>query len=266
MTAKIKKINIIFTLILGVILGFSATSQIKAISPSPTPTPEESVTTVPTKTVIDELKKIEQLKEKIATKVAEIRATDKGASGGVVKSITNSAITITTEKGEMNISYADDLQVFSSTEGGQIESSVKKIKEGDEISVFGYFDQTKTSLTAKYVYLPKKILYSIGKIVDIDKTNYTITVKEPQGNTIVDIEIYSKISLFTKGKGLVKIGFSKLKVGDSVHVMGTPNTKEENRLSALRIIDLTFDIPQTPTPTKEIEKEEATVTPLEKTQ
>lgn len=212
----------------------------------------------PSSTVIDKLKQIEILKEKIATKVAEIRAKEKGGAVGIVKSKMESKLNINTKTSDITIDYLDDTIFYNVSDTGKVSTNSSKIKEGDRIVAFGYFDDKKTTLTAKYIYLTPLTIHLIGKIADMDKTNYTITVKEAQGNMLVDIETYTKTYSLTAGK-LAKTGFSKLKAGDIVHINGIPNTKEENRLSATRIISPVFSQPATtsilsPTP-NESEKE-----------
>ncbi len=201
-------------------------------------------------TVIDKLKQIEILKEKIATKVAEIRASEKGGVLGVVKSVAKSKLNIKTKESEIIVDYLEDTIFYSLTDAEKTETSAAKIKEGEQITAFGYFDNTKTSLSAKYIYLTPLTIHLIGKITDINKEDFTITVKEPQGNMLIDIETTSKMLQISPDKKLAKIGFSKLKIGDITHITGTPNKKEENRLSATRIITVFLNLP-TATPKSE---------------
>lgn len=231
---------IVITVITIIIFNFGS-NRLLAASPA-----------TPSSTVIDKLKQIEILKEKIATKVAEIRASEKAGIYGTVKSATKSKLNIKTKTSETTVDYLDDAIFYSLTDTEKAEISASKIKEGDQIVAFGYFDNTKTTLSAKFIYLTPKTLHLIGKIADIDKEGYTITVKEPQGNMLVDIETYSKIYLLATDKKLAKGGFSKLKIGDIAHVAGIPNSKEENRLSATRIITLSINLP-TLTPKSEEE-------------
>lgn len=239
-----KKINfiIVITAITIIVSAFVPTNVLLAATEA-----------TPTSTVIDKLKQIEILKEKIATKVAEIRASEKAGVAGTVKSVSKSKLIIKTKTGDINVDYLDDTIFYNLSQSEKVETSASKIKEGAQIAAFGYSDNNKTSLSAKYIYLTTPTtVHLIGKIADVDKANFTITVKEPQGNTSVDIETYSKMSQITADNKLAKIGFSKLKIGDTAHIAGTPNPKEENRLSANRIITLSAN---TPTITEKSEEE-----------
>lgn len=202
-----------------------------------TPSPKEENPT-PSASVIDKLKKIEILKEKIATKVAEIRENEKKGAGGTIKTLTNSSFILSTKnKEDLNISFSEDTVFYTSTESGKSAISNRKLKEGDSVTVFGYFDAPKQLLSAKYIYYNKASERKTGKIANIDKENYNITLKFQQEEVIVDIETYSKIYTVSNSK-LSKSGFSKLKVGDLIYVFGSPNPKEENRISALRFFHL----------------------------
>ena len=223
---------------------FFSTSAVQAATPSAT-------------TFIDKLKQIEILKEKIATKVAELRKIEKGGIFGAVKSVSDTSITITSKSKELTISYAEDTVFFKMNDGIKSDpldsKQAKKLKPGEQIVALGYYDSTGTSLSTKYIYIYNPGVHIIGKIADKDRENYTITVKEPKGNTLVDIETYTKIYSFNKKTGLGRSGFSKLTQNDVVHLYASPNQKEENRVSAAKITSFTFGGNTSPTPTKEKE-------------
>ncbi len=235
------------------ILGATDSADIK-----PSPTSSNSAT------LIDKLKKIELLKEKIATKVSELRNKEKGAISGTVNKISGNSLSLTTITGEQSITILDDALIFTMADGTKTESSIKKLSTGINITVFGYNNQSISSFEAKYIYINRITKRNTGKITDTDKSNYTITVKDLQGNITVDIETYTKIFTYNKDKGLIKAGFSKLKAGDLVFLIGTPNSKEDNRISATRIIVFSFGNPL-PTITAESEATPSTTAKAEKT-
>lgn len=234
--------NIIFIIIITVIIFASAPGK-PTFAANPTPTPAGETTPSAT-TFINKLKQIETLKEKIATKVAQLRESEKGAAGGTIKSLGDTNITLATKNGDKTYSYSDDTVFFDMRDGEKGEpqpvSFAKKLKVGFRIVIFGYYDTNRTTLSAKYIYVVSNPVHLVGKIADIDKSNYTITVKEAQGNTLVDIETYTRISLFSKKTGIVRSGFSKLSENNTVHIFASPNPKDENRVSALKILALSF--------------------------
>lgn len=223
-----KKILILFTILSLLLINtppvLAQTVKPKASTPVSTPTGD----------IVSKLKQIEALKEKIATKVAEIRDKDKKVSMGSVKSLGTNSVTITSRKGEETITYSDDTTFYYFKNGEKTETNAKKIVEGDLISVFGYLSEDKTKIVSKYIYIQTPSSHIIGKLVDIDKDNFILTIKEKQGNQLVDVETSTKTFLYSKS-GWQKGGFSKFKLGDSIHVVGTPDTKDAIKITGNRI-------------------------------
>lgn len=215
-----------------------------------------SPTLSPTLGVVEKLKKIEQLKEKIATKVAELRESEKGAFSGTVKKINSNQMTISTRTGDRTVTFSEDTIIYSYAKNTRAETNIKEVKEGQTIALFGYFDEKREVLSVKYIYIFNPAVHIIGKIADIDKTNYSITVKEAKGTTLVDIETSTKTYILGKENNLLKGGFSKFNIGDVVHIQGNTNSKKENAVTADRVVIASQSaslIPSvSPTPTKKI--------------
>lgn len=256
MIFKLIKLTIILITLLSILsrqIIYSASPSPKVtISPTIKLTSPQKATPSPTSAeIIDKLKKIEILKEKIATKVAEMREKEKGAISGTIKKVSKSTLTIATAKGDKTISFSDDVAYYSLKEGAKKEATAK-FQEQEIITAFGYYDQEKTTLAAKYIYFENPPLHIQGKIADTDKTNYTITVKEKQGEIVVDVEKNTQTSLFDRQKkNFIAGGFSRMKVGDIVHILAPPNPKTENqRVSARKIYLLHLENQVEVTPTK----------------
>lgn len=231
----------------GLLFENRVLAQTKSVTPKVTPTStlafeNESPTFSQTQETINKLKQIEILKEKIATRVAQIRENEKGGVAGLIKKIAGNAITVSDRRGEKSLTVSEDTVFYVLKKNIKTESALNKLLEGDSIAALGYYNETKDIFSTKYIFVQENISHFIGKITDIDKPNFTIGVKAKEGLQTVDIETYTKITNYTKGKGSVKIGFSKFKLGDTVHVIGTPNTNQSDRISALRILILpTFE-------------------------
>jgi len=265
---RIKKIfTICFIALLLLTLGYPA--QIRAKTPTPSPTVKISSLSATPSDLINKLKQIQVLKEKIATKVAEIREKEKRAVSGVVKAIEQSTITIAKNEVEQTITISDDTIFYTPAKDQQkSEASSKNIKIGNSISIFGYATEENNKLSAKYIFLATPPVILIGKIADIDKEKFTITVKERLGNQLVDVETSTKSYIYNRDKGKQKIGFSKLKIGDRAHIIGSTNLKEQNRVTATNMLILPAAIQPTLSPTADKEattsispKVKATVTP-----
>lgn len=239
-----KKLKVIVTVLLFIFTANTHTAAAITATPSAT-------------TFLDKLKQIEVLKEKIATKVAELRKIEKGGIYGAVKSVGDTSITITSKSKEQIISYGEDTVFFKMNAGiksDPIDSKqAKKLKPGEQIVALGYYESAGTLFSTKYIYIYSPSIHIIGKIADKDQENFTVTVKELKGNTLVDIETYTKMFLFNKKTGLARSGFSKLVQNNIVHLYAIANQKEENRVSAAKIISFTFGPNTSPTPTEEKE-------------
>lgn len=200
----------------------------------------------------DKIEKIEKLKEKIATRVAELRDQDKAAVYGTVKELTDKTIILASRKGERKVVFSDDSIFFTLTDEVKKETETNKVDKDDLLSVFGYLDQDSNTISAKYIYIQELPVRLIGKIADIDTSNYTITVASKQEEIIVDYEKNTKSYNFDKNsKKWVISGFSKLNLGNKVHIFGSAHKSEDNRIYANRIYTIVFPEQLSPTEKKE---------------
>jgi len=195
---------------------------------------------------------IDDLKDRLATKVAELRQTQKKAIAGSVKAVSISTATIATLTGEVKIELIDTLKVIQILKGVRTELTTDDLSVNDNVVVFGDYDATIELLKAKVIFIqaaPQKRIS--GTVTDIDREGYTVTIKTPQDATyIIDIEKSTSMLQYLSDKGIVKGGFSKLETGTTAHIVGTDVPKKENRISAKRFLDVGF-VFGTPTPTPE---------------
>ena len=220
---------LLFLLLLG--MGF----QIKAVSPEASPT-----------AINDKSKQIDDLKERLATKVAELKQLQRQAFYGTIKSVSVSTFTVETGTKDLKIELTDDIKIFQKIKGTRTELKIENLEKGDIVTVFGEYDATLELLKAKVVFIQSTDPIRIaGNITEVNKTDYTVTILTADAKTYtIDFETTTKTSLWN-GKELEKVGFSKLVVGDTIHVTGTAVAKQENRISAARITNLGSDTPKT---------------------
>lgn len=195
--------------------------------------------------------KIDDLKDRLATKVAELRQTQKKAIAGIVKETALSTFTVETPGSDMKIEKTDEIAVFQHIKGKRTTLTTEDIEKEDFVVVFGDLDTGLDLLNAKVVFIQSKPLERIaGVVTGIDRKAFTAMVKTPVGQEYtIDIEKTTSILQFTNDKGLVKGGFSKLAEGSTVHIVGTAVPKKEHRISALRLVDLGNLTGVTPTAT-----------------
>lgn len=186
-------------------------------------------------------KKIEDLKDRLATKVAELRQTSRKAIFGTVKSTSLTSFVVETKTKDIKIELTDELKVIQYLKGKRTTLTAEDIAKGDTVAVFGGYDTTLDLLKAAVVLIqsasPERVS---GKVTARDEKAFTLTIATPQSQTYtIDIEKSTKTLAWDREKKeLVKSGFSKIATGSAVHVVGTPVLKQERRISATRILDL----------------------------
>lgn len=185
-------------------------------------------------------KQIEDLKDRLATKVAELTETKRMAIHGKVTSITLTTLSVETETKEMKIELTDGIKVFQTIKGKRSKLSPDDIDKGDVVSIFGDYETQLDLMKAKVVIIesepPDRVT---GTVTAVDADGYTITLKTYSGQSyIIDYERSTKAFDWTGTPELVKSGFSKMKQGATLTVLGVAVPNESNRLSALRIVNL----------------------------
>jgi len=213
------------------LIALTLASSVSAATP--TATPSSTATPGPTN-------QIDDLKERLATKVAELRQTQKKAIYGTIKAVSVSTFTVETKTNDLKMELTDDIKVFQRIKDKRTELTTEDLAKDDVVSVFGDYDTGLDLLKAHIVVIQAKPLTRIaGVVTDIDREEFTVTVKTKDNQTyVVDIEKTTQALAFDSAKGLVKGGFSKLETGKTVHVIGVLDTKVDRRISASRIIDI----------------------------
>jgi hypothetical protein len=254
-----------------IIFLLSIGMQIKAATTTPQPTADQPLAEIPT--VSDKAKQIDDLKERLATKVAELKQSQRQAIYGTIKSVSISTFTVETATKNLKIELTDDIKIFQKLNGVRTALTTDDLAKGDIVTVFGEYDATLELLKAKIVFIQSADPIRVaGKITEVNKTDYTITIITVDSKTYtIDFETITKTSVWN-GKELEKGGFSKLIVGDTIHVTGTAVAKQENRVSAARITNIGADVTGTVTtpsptiaPTEKTASPTATIKPTAKT-
>ena len=216
---------LIVTILLTSVVAAQTATPTTKLTPKPTPANQNQ---------------IDDLKERIATKVAELRQTQRQAIAGTVSDVSVSTISIETQTKEVKIELNDDIAVAQLIRGKRTKLTIDDIDKNDFVVVFGDFDSSLDILEAKLIYIqatpPERIN---GTVTEVDEAAFTFTVAAG-GNrkVVVDFEKATILNAWSKEGGVLKAGFSKIAVGDSIHVLGSAVAKKENRLTAMRILDL----------------------------
>ena len=130
--------------------------------------------------------------------------------------------------------------------------TLDNLSKGDHVVVFGDYDSAIDLLKAQVIIIQDPLPARVsGTITAIDKKEYTATLTTPEGQSyIIDIWTTTTMFAYDPANGVVKGGFSKLQIGETAHVIGTTEPKVDNRVSAIRFLDIGFVGPST-APTEE---------------
>lgn len=192
---------------------------------------------------IDE-KEINTLKEKIATKVAELREKNNKAVGGTVTAVSIGVLRIKeSDENNYEIKIDDALtKTYQIVNNQKKEIKIQDIKKGDYIIVTG--DLNEKTITANFIYVDELYIVNSGSVSEVNKEDYYIKVLTADKETFtLDIETFTKQQMLNiKTLKPENVGFSKVKEGDTLHfvVKKTGNEREVNRFAAQKI----FIIPQ----------------------
>ncbi len=215
---------------IGIALSFPQAILAQTASPSAKPKPAAT-----------ESAQLNELKERLATKVAELRTVVKKAVYGTIKAVSITSATIETKTKDIKIELTDDVSVTQMISGKRTALTSEDLEARDNITVFGTYDETLDLLKARAIFIesPTVTVRVSGTIADIDEEEFTLTINTKEGRTVtVDIERTTKTTAWSKEGGIVKGGFSKITVGDTAHIVGTNVPKTENRIKASRVLDL----------------------------
>lgn len=196
--------------------------------------------------------KIDDLKERLSTKVAELRQSAPKAIFGTISDVGVSNITVDTQQKGIKIELTDDISVAQILNGKRTDLTTDDLDENDVVSVFGDYDSTIDILKASHIFIesknnPQRIH---GFIKEIDDENYQLAIEGVDGQTYaVDIETTTDTMEAASDGTIEESGFSKLETGMFVSILGTVDDEDDSLYSADRI--LVIKTGKTPTPTVE---------------
>lgn len=207
-----------------------------------TPTSKLSPTKVstPSPTLkVTKANEVQQLREKVAAKVSELKKKNHKPFSGEIITLSDNTLTIQNEDNvEMEVKIDSTLTSLYKIAGASAKEIEKDdLEKGQYIIVTGpVLDKT---ITANLIYVDEPFIVGSGKITEVDSANYFIKVIS-QDKTTYTLDIDTKtqsrlLDIKTLESG--KIGFSKLKEGDLVHfVAKKPSEKNVSRLPAQKIL------------------------------
>lgn len=227
---KIIVLSSILTLTLQ-LLAATTLAQEKTATKSASPTTQDATASA----VSDE--KVKNLKEKLATTVAQLRENQTRGFFGEISALSKTSFTLSIASSEVKVRYNEDTLVFKLGDK-RIESSSSDLKNGMTVSVLGLFEADSSIHTAKVILIDTIPSRFFGEATLVDKTNANFTLKNSKGKeTSYDYEKTTKaIEYQLSDKKLVKSGLSRIAVGDRVEVWGNPSEEDQQKIKVLRLV------------------------------
>lgn len=217
-----KNTSLSFTTFITIIIIMTTwAGQVAAVSPTPSPTPQDT--------------QIEKIKDLVASRVAELKLVDKKGAVGKVKSASNSQITLINSR---NLQVIVDIDELTKFDGASTKSyGISDIKSGDTLSVIGLFNKQTEKLLARFVTPASNIPQNIeGVVTSKNAKDFSLTIGTVDGKKIViNIETSTKTALFEEGE-TIKSGFSKIKTSERVIVVGFFDKTSKDQINAARVI------------------------------
>lgn len=221
--------------LLPFILFFLLVSPVGAQTATPSPTSSQP-------TMVDQ---ITDLKDRIASRVAQLKLVDKRGIVGVVQSTTSTQITMEDINNNTRFVDVDEITKFSSPSASGT-FGISDLTKGTKISVLGLYNKQSRRITARFIAVDTFPTSLSGQVSSVDAKEFTFKIASEDGSqTTIDVENVTKTSVYTKKTEMEKAGFSRIEVGQRVFVTGFPDKKEKFRMVATRII-IFPDLPKNP--------------------
>lgn len=204
---------------------------------TPTPSATQSATPTPT-SKLDTT--VESLKKRIETKVQEMSKKSKKMVAGVIEDIQDSTATLKTDTdAEYKVSLDETITRIKRTGLGEDEElKPEDLEPGMFALVTG--PMIENQVTANVLYVQKQHLVIQGLITNINKNSFTLDVTTIDKDTYtLDVEDDTKQMLMdSKTRELAKTGFSKMRIGDTIHAVIDKPESNSKTTTAHRILIL----------------------------
>lgn len=220
-----KKIFIILALCLTLTAIFAGRT-FAVVTTTPTPTPGNNLE-----------QQLSNLKDKIASRVAQLKLVDKRGVIGTVSDVTQTQITLIDVDGNTRFVDVDELTKFSSP-SAKATFGISDIKKGSIVGALGLYNKESRRVLARFVDVLILPVYVSGAVSDIDSKNYTLNVLTATKSTYsVDIENITKTFAYDgTSTTLTKSGFSKIEQAERITVIGFPDVANPKHIIASRIL------------------------------
>lgn len=217
---------------------FSSVTNAYALTPSATPTSASATTSATPTQASNIINEINNLKDRIASRVAQLNLVEKKGFIGVVTDIGETQLTLSDKNNNTRYVDVDELTKFFSP-SAKDSFGISDITKGSTVGILGRYNKDSKRTLARFVSVLIMPQIISGTVTNIDSDNFLLTIMTPeQKETQIDIETITKTYAYTKDGGTAKSGFSKIKIGERVMIVGFSDKIAKNKILASRIIHM----------------------------
>lgn len=203
------------------------------LSSAQTPTPRSASPTSEEKTeALSE--QINDLKEKIASRVAQLDLVEKRGVAGQATDIEDTQITITDIYGDTRLIDVDEITEFSSEDDASF--GISDIEQDMSISVLGLYNKQSGRILARFIETLTPPVFISGKVTSVNEDDFQIAIESQSSETYtIDIETSTATREYN-GEDFVRSGFSQLEVGQTVFITGFADEEDNTTIAAERLL------------------------------
>lgn len=218
--------RVIFSLFIIYLLSLVVVLKADAASPSPDPVKDKVE------------QEINQLKDRIASRVAQLNLVEKRGIVGVVTDITGTQITVSDIKGDTRFVDVDELTKFIGGPNAPESFGLSDIKKDQNLSIVGLYNKQSGRILARSIAVITIPLIEHGYVATIDKDNFVVNVATDDNKQLaVSVGTSTRtLSFDLDKKDLVKSGFSKIVEGESIFIVGALNKEDKSKADADTLI------------------------------
>lgn len=178
----------------------------------------------------------ERLITNIASRVAQLKLVEKRGIIGTVSNATNTQITITDVQNNTRFVDVDELTKFSSPKSKSVYG-ISDITKGTTLGILGLYNKESRRILARFVTVVSIPIVVRGGVASVDDKNFTVDIMAIDGKRLtIDIDYTTTTYSYSTSGGHIRSGFSKIKEGYSMIAIGSGDPKNENKITATRVI------------------------------
>lgn len=198
-----------------------------------------AVDSIPSGSKDETLLKIRELKDRVASKVSELRSKRISYYSGEVKKIDKNSFLLLTNEGEKNVTYQNSIKyLWVNNNGKVINLSINNLEVGDNISLRSESDDNgaieATIIVGKYVTF--NLTGTVSEITPDKKVIISLAAKDTTETTVTILtNEKTKIEKIKDAK-VIEGTFKDINKKDVVLIRGTYKDIQKKEISAMRIL------------------------------